>query len=96
MEEDFEFAWPDGTFASKKSASAAGLKVTQPLLGVYLDGGGGDLDRVVSDAVREHGGERGAAGRRALAAVGRPGGGYLVPTRLDVETASDAIEAYLG
>lgn len=96
VEEDFEFAWPDGTFSSKKSALAAGVKVTQTLLGVYL----GAVGAISIASYRTLFASMAANLAQQVAALSQLSGDRIVgisfPPALDVETASDAIEAYLG
>ena len=79
VEDDFEFVWPAKTFATADSTAAAGLTITQALLGTYISAAASDLDRVLSHAVREHGRECRPAGRRALRARGRPDRRNIVP-----------------
>ncbi len=96
LEEDFEFAWPDGTFATRKSATAAGLTVTQALLGVYL----GAAATVSIPSYRQLFSSMAANVAQQVAALSQVSGGRSIgisfPPALDVETASDTIEAYLG
>jgi Ferritin-like domain len=96
VEDDFEFAWPDGTFATRKSAAAAGLTVTQTLLGVYL----GAAAAISIASYRTLFASMAANLAQQIAALSQLSGGRVVgisfPPALDVETASDAIEAYLG
>ena len=91
-----EFAWPDGTFSSKKSALAAGVKVTQTLLGVYL----GAVGAISIASYRTLFASMAANLAQQVAALSQLSGDRIVgisfPPALDVETASDAIEAYLG
>ena len=95
--EDFEFAWPDGTFAARRAAGRTGLEIARPLLGVYLAAAIGVSIAVVPDALRHDGRQRRAAGRQRSRGS-RAGGSSAIsfPPAVDVETASDAIEAYLG
>ncbi len=96
VEEDFEFAWPDGTFASKKSATAAGLTITQPLLGVYLSAAAA----ISIPSYRTLFASMAANLAQQVGSLTQLSGGRVVgisfPSAVDVETASDAIEAYLG
>ena len=93
---DFSFAWPDGTFATRKAATAAGLKITQPLLGVYLSAAGG----ISIASYRTLFASMAANVSQQVGALSRLAGlrpvGVSFPPLTDVETASDAIEAYLG
>ena len=94
--EDFEFVWPDGTFANKKSATAAGLEVSQPLLGVYLSGAA----LISIQSYRTLFASMAANVAQQVGSLTQLSGGRVVgvsfPAAVDVQTASDAIEAYLG
>ena len=94
--EDFEFAWPDGTFATRRSAGRTGLEIGHPLLGVYLAAATG----VSIASYRTLFTTMAANVAQQVAALSRLSGGRMVgisfPPAVDVETASDAIEAYLG
>ena len=94
--EDFEFAWPDGTFATRRAAGRTGLEVARPLLGVYL----GAAIGVSIGSYRTLFATMAANVAQQVAALSRLSGGRMVgisfPPAVDVETASDAIEAYLG
>ena len=96
LEEDFDFAWPEGTFASKKSAATAGLTVVDSLLGVYLTGATTSPTgsfRVLYASLAASLGEQ----RSALSlARGRPAIGNSFPVALELETASTAVESFLG
>jgi len=96
LAEDFEFVWPKDGYKSAQSISELGSKVTQPLLGVYL-GAAATISilsyRTLFAAMAANLGQQ-------VGALARLSGGRIVgvsfPPSLDVETASDAIEAYLG
>jgi hypothetical protein len=96
VEEDFEFAWPEGTFAKVHTAAVAGLTIAQALLGTYVGAAAAISipsyrSLYVGMAVnlgQQVGLLSALAGGRAV--------GVSFPPALDVETASDAIEAYLG
>ena len=94
--EDFEFAWPDGTFATKRAAGRTGLEIARPLLGVYVGAAVG----VSIASYRTLFTTMAANVAQQVAALSRLSGGRMVgvsfPPAVDVETASDAIEAYLG
>lgn len=96
VEEDFEFAWPDGTFSNKSSATTAGLKITQPLLGVYLSA----ASEIVIPSYRTLFASMAANVAQQAGALSHLVGGRIVgvsfPAAVSVETASDAIEIYLG
>jgi hypothetical protein len=94
--EDFEFAWPDETFATRGAAGRTGLEIARPLLGVYVGAAVG----VSIASYRILFTTMAANVAQQVAALSRLSGGRLVgisfPPAVDVETASDAIEAYLG
>ena len=94
--EDFEFAWPDGTFATRRAAGRTGLEIARPLLGVYL----GAAIGVSIGSYRTLFATMATNVAQQVAALSRLSGGRMVgisfPPAVDVETASDAIEAYLG
>lgn len=96
VKEDFDFAWPDGTFASGKSAAAAGLTVARTLLGVYI----GAAAVISIPSYRQLYASMAGNVAQQVATLSQMTGGRLVgisfPAALDVETASDTIEAYLG
>ncbi len=96
VEEDFEFAWPDGTFASQSAAATTGLKVAQPLLGVYLTAS----STISIASYRTLFASMGASLAQQVGSLTRLAGGRIVgvsfPPMIDLPTASDAIEAYLG
>ena len=96
LPEDFEFAWPEGTFASKKSAATAGLPVVEALLGAYLTGAATSPTgsfRVLYASLAASLGEQ----RSTLSvARGRSAIGNSFPAALDLETASTAVESFLG
>lgn len=96
VKEDFDFVWPDGTFASGKSAAAAGLTVARTLLGVYI----GAAAVISITSYRQLYASMAANVAQQVAALSQLAGGRLVgisfPSPLDLETASDIIEDYLG
>ena len=96
LAEDFDFAWPDGTFATGHAAGRTGLEIARPLLGVYLGGTIG----ISIPSYRTLFATMAANVAQQVAALSRLAGGRMVgvsfPPAVDVEAASDAIEAYLG
>ena len=96
LAEDFEFAWPNGTFATAKSAGATGLEIARPVLGVYLSAAA----TVSIASYRTLFASMAANVAQQAGFLSRLAGGRTVgisfPAAVDVETASDAIEAYLG
>jgi hypothetical protein len=96
LAEDFEFVWPNDGYKSAKSISDLGLKVTEPVLGVYLSAAAtiSILSyRTLFAAMAANLGQQ-------VGALASMSGGRIVgvsfPPAMDVETASDAIESYLG
>lgn len=93
---DFEFAWPEGTFASRRTAGYAGLEIARPLLGVYL----GATTGVSIASYRTLFATMAANVAQQVAALSRLADGRLVgvsfPPPVDLQAASDAIETYLG
>lgn len=95
-EDDFEFAWPANTFASKRAAASAGLTIVDALLGAYLTAAAtsptGSFRVLYSSLAASLGEQRSllslARGRRAI--------GNSFPTSLDLESASAEVEALLG
>lgn len=93
---DFEFAWPTETFGSKAAIAKAGLLVTENLAGVYVSA----LTTVSVATYRRLYASMLANLSRQTAFLAQAGGGRAIgisfPAAVDVQTASDAIEAYLG
>lgn len=96
LAEDFEFVWPKDGFASARSISSLGLQVTQPLLGVYV----GAAATISILSYRTLFSALAANVAQQCGALSSLSGGRIVgvsfPPAMDVETASNAIEAYLG
>ncbi len=96
VEADFEFVWPDGTYAKAHSTMAAGLTITNALLGTYISA----ASSVSIASYRALYASMAANLAQQVGAISELGGGRVVgisfPPAVDVETASDAIEAYLG
>jgi len=94
--EDFEFAWPDGTFATRLATGRTGLAIARPLLGVYV----GAAIGVSIASYRTLFTTMAANVAQQVAALSRLSGGRMVgisfPPAVDIETASNTIEAYLG
>ncbi len=94
--EDFSFSWPGGSFANPNSVSAAGLTVARPLLGVYMSAAAA----ISIPSYRTLFASMAANVAQQVSALSLLSGGRAVgisfPSAIDVETASDAIEAYLG
>ena len=94
--EDFEFAWPEGTFDSKDATAAAGLGVARTLLGLYLTAATAvsvPSYRVLFTSMAANLAQQAAALSQTL------GGritGVSFPAAIDLEAASDALEPLLG
>lgn len=94
--DDFEFAWPAETFGSKQAIAKAGLLVTENLAGVYVSA----LTAVSIPTYRRLYASMLANLSQQVAFLSRAGGGRAIgisfPAAVEIETASGAIEAYLG
>ena len=95
LAEDFEFAWPEGTFVSKE-ATAAGLEVARTLLGLYLTA----ATAVLVPSYRVLFTSMAANLAQQVAALSEAQGGRITgvsfPAAIDLEAASDALEPLLG
>jgi hypothetical protein len=96
VEDDFEFVWPAKTFATADSAATTGLTITQALLGTYISAAGS----ISIASYRTLYASMAANVAQQVGALAALKGGRIVgvsfPASVDVETASDVIEAYLG
>jgi hypothetical protein len=94
--EDFEFAWPEETYASGKAAAAAGTTIVQALRGAYLTASATSPTqsfRVLYASLAASCGEQCSL---LASAQGGLAIGNSFPAALDLETASAAVEGYLG
>jgi len=95
LEEDFEFEWPAKTFKSKNDAIATGVGVLRALLGAYQTAAATVTEpshRVLYASLTASIGQQ-------IAALAAFEGTKVVepfPVAIDLETASDALESYLG
>jgi hypothetical protein len=95
LEEDFEFEWPAKTFRSEKEAVSTGTGVLRALLGAYQTAAATVTEpshRVLYASLTASVGQQ-------LAELAVLNGGRAVepfPVATDLETASDALESYLG
>jgi hypothetical protein len=92
LPEDFEFEWPVRTFQTKTAMVATGLAVLRPLRGVYQTAAATASEptyRVLYASLA-------ASVSQQIVALGGASATEPFPVALDVETASDAIERYLG
>jgi len=95
LKEDFEFAWPKRTFATAQQTVKTGLTVLGALLGAYQSAAA--TSSVVEYRIL-YASLGASVGQQigALSALWAPVGAKSFPVATDVETASAAIEAYLG
>ncbi len=95
QKQDFEFAWPRRTFSSERATVNTGLTVLRALLGAYQTAAAAssvvDLRVLYVSLAASTGQQIGS-----LSALSAPVGAKSFPAATDVETASAAIEAYLG
>ena len=95
LEEDFEFEWPAKTFKSKNDAIATGVGVLRALLGAYQTAAATVTEpshRVLYASLTASIGQQIAA----LATFEGTKAVEPFPVATDLETASDALESYLG
>jgi Ferritin-like domain len=93
--EDFDFQWPAATFKSEKAMVTTGVAVLRALLGAYQTASAS----VATPSYRVLYASLGASVSQqigALAALSGQQGVEPFPVALDLEAASDALEAYLG
>lgn len=94
--DDFAFAWPTETFGSRGAIAKAGLAITESLAGVYVSA----LTAVTLPTYRRLYASMLANLAQQVAFLSRAGGGRAIgisfPAAVDIETASAAIEEYLG
>lgn len=96
IEEDLEVAWPASTFASKRNATSAGLRIVEALLGAYLTGAAASPAmslRVLYSSLAAS-----LAEQLSLLSLarGRPAIGNSFPAALDLETAGAAVETFFA
>jgi hypothetical protein len=95
LKEDFAFQWPAATFRSARAATTAGLDILHALLGVYQTAGasvGVPSYRVLYASLAASVGQQlgaltAVAGRRDIEPF---------PVAVELETATSALERYLG
>jgi hypothetical protein len=92
--EDFEFAWPSGAFATAASTRRTGVAVLRPTLGAYQRA----VASVVMPSYRVLYASLTASLGQQLGALAGPVGETVepFPPAMDLETASAALESYLG
>ena len=89
---DFEFDWPSRTFRSAETMVETGVGVLRALRGVYQTAGATASEpthRVLYVSLA-------ASVSQQIVGLGGAGSAEPFPVALDIETASDAIERYLG
>jgi hypothetical protein len=94
--EDFEFAWPAETFKTKKAAADAGATIVTALCGAYLTGAATSPTSSFRTLYASLAASCGEQLSTLWQAQGRPTIGNSFPSALDLETASDAVESFLG
>ena len=94
--EDFEFAWPAATFKTRKAAATAGLTIADALLGAYLTAAATSPTQSVRVLFSSLAASLGEQRSTLLLARGRTPIGNSFPAAVDLETASAAVETYLG
>jgi hypothetical protein len=95
VEEDFAFEWPEATFRTKQSIVTTGLGVLKPLLGAYQSASAAVVEpsyRVLYASLAASLGEQ----IGALAWVAPRVGTEPFPVAMDLETATAALDRYLG
>jgi hypothetical protein len=95
LEEDFEFAWPAKTFTTEKEAVSTGVGVLRALLGAYQTAAATVTEpshRVLYASLTASVGQQLAE----LAALEGARAVEPFPVATNLETASDALESYLG
>ena len=89
---DFEFDWPSRTFRSEERMVETGVGVLRALRGVYQTAAATASEptcRVLYVSLA-------ASVSQQIVGLGGAGSAEPFPVALDIETASDAIERYLG
>jgi hypothetical protein len=92
LPEDFDFAWPAATFKTEKAMVATGRGVLHALLGAYQTAAATASDpayRVLFASLAASVGQQ-------LVALAGAHAAEPFPIAMDLEVASDALEAYLG
>jgi hypothetical protein len=95
VEEDFEFTWPAATFRTAGATVTTGLAILRALEGVYQSAAATVTEpsrRVLYASLAASVGQQ----IGALQSVSGRRGAEPFPAAMDLERASDALEAYLG
>jgi hypothetical protein len=94
-EEDFAFEWPARTFRTAQASVTTGSRVLRALLGAYLSAGANVTEasyRVLYSSLAASVGQQ----LGALTSLSRPTAVEPFPVALDLESATTALERYLG
>ena len=92
LPEDFEFEWPARTFRTRAVMVATGLAVLRALRGVYQTAAA----MASEQSYRVLYASLAASVSQQIVALGGAAAAEPFPVAIDIETASDAIERYLG
>jgi len=95
VEEDFQFAWPARTFRTEQALVTTGIGVLRAVLGAYQTAAA----TVTEPSYRVLYASLGASVSQQVGALSGISGRAVVepfPVALDLEAASDAVDAYLG
>ena len=95
VEEDFEFVWPTETFKTARATTRTGLGVLRALLGAYQTAAASVLEpsyRVLYASLAASVGQQ----IGELAALAGSAGTEPFPVALELESASTALERFLG
>lgn len=95
VEEDFTFQWPASTFRTSRATTTTGLTILRALLGAYQTAGASVTEpsyRVLFASLAASVGQQ----RGALMTIAHRGGTEPFPVAMDLETATAALERYLG
>lgn len=92
LPEDFEFEWPAQTFKTEKAMVETGHGILRALLGVYQTAAAASSE----PAYRVLYASLAASVSQQIVALAGAGAAEPFPAALDLEAASDALEAYLG
>jgi hypothetical protein len=91
---DFDFSYPSGSFASRRSIAELGVTVETAILGAYL----GAVDALHTNALKQPVARIAASEAEHLSVFTRLAGGAPVglsfPVPLTIDEASDALDAY--
>jgi hypothetical protein len=92
LPEDFDFDWPSRTFKTEAAMVATGLAVLRALRGVYQTAAA----TASEESYRVLYASLAGSVSQQIVALGGAAAAEPFPVALDIETASDVIERYLG